>query len=34
MKNNNILHSIFYGEEVINGDVIIAYSDILFESNV
>jgi len=33
-KNNNILNSIFYGEEVINGDVIIAYSDILFESNV
>jgi choline kinase/DNA-binding XRE family transcriptional regulator len=33
-ENNNILNSIFYGEEVINGDVIIAYSDILFESNV
>tara|TARA_B110000438_G_scaffold300141_1_gene351850 strand:- start:2002 stop:3123 length:1122 start_codon:yes stop_codon:yes gene_type:complete len=33
-ENNNILNSIFYGEEVINGDVIIAYSDILFESGV
>lgn len=30
-KNNNILNSIFYGEEVINGDIIISYSDILFE---
>jgi len=33
-EDNNILNSIFYGEEVINGNVIIAYSDILFESNV
>ncbi len=33
-ENNNILNSIFYGEKVINGNVIIAYSDILFESNV
>ena len=33
-KNNNILNSIFYGEKVITGNVIIAYSDILFESNV
>jgi len=33
-ENNNILNSIFYGEKVINGDVIIAYSDILFDSNV
>ena len=33
-KNNNILNSIFYGEEIINGNVIIAYSDILFESSV
>ena len=33
-ENNNILNSIFYGEEVINGNVIIAYSDILFESSV
>ena len=30
-KNNNILNSIFYGEEVINGNIIISYSDILFE---
>jgi len=33
-ENNNILNSIFYGEKVINGNVIISYSDILFESNV
>ena len=32
--NNNILNSIFCGEKVINGNVIIAYSDILFESSV
>ena len=30
-KDNNILNSIFYGQEVINGDIIISYSDILFE---
>ena len=30
-KYNNVLNSIFYGEEVINGDIIISYSDILFE---
>ena len=30
-RNNNILNSIFYGEEVINGNILIAYSDILFE---
>jgi L-glutamine-phosphate cytidylyltransferase len=30
-KNNNILNSIFYGEEIINGNIIISYSDILFE---
>ena len=30
-KENNILNSIFYGEEVIKGDIIISYSDILFE---
>ena len=30
-KNNNILNSIFCGEDVINGNVIISYSDILFE---
>mgnify|MGYP001019902609 CR=1 FL=1 len=33
-ENNNILNSIFYGEEVINGSIIISYSDILFEPNV
>ena len=33
-KNNNILNSNFYGEEAINGNVIISYSDILFESSV
>ena len=33
-ENNNILNSIFYGEKAINGNVIIAYSDILFESTV
>jgi choline kinase/DNA-binding XRE family transcriptional regulator len=30
-RNNNILNSIFYGEEVINGEIIISYSDILFD---
>jgi len=30
-KDNNILNSIFYGEETINGNIIISYSDILFE---
>ena len=30
-KDNNILNSIFYGQEVINGNIIISYSDILFE---
>ena len=33
-KNNNILNSIFYAEKIINGNLIIAYSDILFDSNV
>ena len=33
-KNNNILNSIFYAEKKINGNIIISYSDILFESNV
>ena len=33
-ENNNILNSIFYGEKAINGNVIISYSDILFESSV
>tara|TARA_Y200000002_G_C22606149_1_gene631707 strand:+ start:106 stop:1242 length:1137 start_codon:yes stop_codon:yes gene_type:complete len=33
-KNNNILNSIFYANKIINGDIIISYSDILFESSV
>ena len=33
-KNNNILNSIFYAEEVINGSIIISYSDILFDTSV
>ena len=33
-ENNNILNSIFYGEKVINGNIIISYSDILFEPEV
>ena len=33
-ENNNILNSIFYGEKVINGNIIIAYSDILFDHHV
>ena len=30
-KNNNILNSLFYAEKIINGNIIISYSDILFE---
>ena len=33
-KNNNILNSIFYAEKVINGNIIISYSDILFDFSV
>ena len=33
-QNNNILESLFYAEEVIKGDVIILYSDIIFEKTV
>ena len=33
-ENNNILNSLFYAEEELDGHVIVAYSDILFESNV
>jgi len=33
-RNNNILNSIFYGEDVINGNIIISYSDILFDPMV
>jgi choline kinase/transcriptional regulator with XRE-family HTH domain len=33
-KNNNILNSIFYAEKIINGNIIISYSDILFDASV
>jgi L-glutamine-phosphate cytidylyltransferase len=33
-KNNNILNSLFYAEEAISGNVIISYSDILFDEIV
>ncbi len=33
-KNNNILNSIFYAEDFINGNIVISYSDILFDSTV
>ena len=33
-RNNNILNSIFYAEKVINGSIIISYSDILFDKSV
>jgi len=33
-ENNNILNSIFYAERVINGNIIISYSDILFDPSV
>ena len=33
-KNNNILNSIFYAEDFINDNIIISYSDILFDSTV
>ena len=33
-KNNNILNSIFYAEKVISGNIIISYSDILFDKSV
>jgi len=33
-KNNNILNSIFYAEKIINGNIIISYSDILFDKSV
>ncbi len=33
-ENNNILNSLFYAEEELNGNVIVAYSDILFEPAV
>ena len=33
-RNNNILNSIFCGQDVINGNIIISYSDILFDPTV
>jgi phosphoenolpyruvate phosphomutase len=33
-RNNNILNSIFYAEKIINGNIIISYSDILFDTSV
>jgi len=33
-KNNNILNSLMYAEEALNGHVIVSYSDILFEKEV
>lgn len=33
-ENNNILNSLFYAEKEISGNVIISYSDILFESSI
>ena len=33
-KNNNILNSIFYAEDFISGNIVISYSDILFDSVV
>ena len=33
-EKNNILNSLFYAEEALNGNVIISYSDILFEDVV
>ena len=33
-RNNNILNSIFYAEDFINGNIVISYSDILFDSVV
>ena len=33
-KNNNVLNSIFYAERIINGNIIISYSDILFDPTV
>ena len=33
-ENNNVLNSLFYAEEDISGNVVISYSDILFESSI
>ena len=33
-ENNNILNSLFCGEAALNGEVVVSYSDILFESAI
>lgn len=33
-RHNNVLNSVFYAEQYIHGDVVIGYSDILFDSSV
>jgi len=33
-ENNNVLNSVFYAEKIINGNIIISYSDILFDTSV
>ncbi len=33
-KNNNILNSLMYAEDALNGHVIVSYSDILFEKEI
>tara|TARA_Y100000588_G_scaffold315375_1_gene343432 strand:- start:445 stop:1272 length:828 start_codon:yes stop_codon:yes gene_type:complete len=33
-KNNNILNSLFYAEEELKGNVVVAYSDIIFDAAV
>jgi choline kinase/transcriptional regulator with XRE-family HTH domain len=33
-KNNNILNSLFYGEEALEGNVIVSYSDIVFSPKI
>ncbi len=33
-RNNNILNSLFYGEAAMNGNLIVSYSDILFDVTV
>ena len=33
-KNNNILNSLFYAEEELKGNVVVAYSDIIFDAAI
>ena len=33
-RNNNILNSLFYGEEALDGNVIVSYSDIVFSPKI